>query len=127
MPTFRFARVIALAMSLAAAAGTEAGEIDSNLLIEAGQTFELGGGQPGGFTVTGRNTGSVAVVVYGLGKGARAPAKRGTIAPGGAVNAAFGPGEQALLRNTSSMETARLKLKISGDTSSLGMTYSANP
>jgi len=33
----------------------------------------------------------------------------------------------ALLRNTSDTRTARLKLKISGDTAALGMTYSANP
>ena len=39
----------------------QAGEINSNLQIEAGQTFELGGGQEGAFTVTGRNTGPVAV------------------------------------------------------------------
>lgn len=105
----------------------EAGTIKSGLQIEAGQTFELGGGQEGGFTVTGRNTGRVAVVVYGLPEGARAPVERGTVAPGGQVDTSFGPGEQALLRNTSSRETARLKLTITGDTSSLGMTYSANP
>lgn len=118
------AAVAALALSGTA---VSAGVITSGLQIEAGQTFELGGGQKGSFTVTGRNTGPVAVVVYGLAEGARAPVERGTVAPGGAVNAAFGSGEQALLRNTSSMETARLKLKISGDTSSLGMTYAANP
>jgi hypothetical protein len=32
----------------------------------------------------------------------------------------------ALLRNTSAREMARLKLKISGDTSALGMRYSPN-
>ena len=44
-----------------------------------------------------------------------------------AVDAQIAPGEMALLRNTSGQKTARLKLKISGDTSSLGMTYSDNP
>jgi len=125
MNTFRIALpVLALA---ALAVSAEAGTITSGLQIEAGQTFELGGGQKGGFTVTGRNTGRVAVVVYGLAEGARAPVERGTVIPGGKVDATFGPGEQALLRNTSSMETARLKLTITGDTSSLGMSYSANP
>ena len=55
------------------------------------------------------------------------PAVRGTVAPGGDVQATFGPGEMALLRNTSGKETARSKLKINGDSSSLVMTYSANP
>jgi len=121
-------RLLAPAAALAfAGSAVSAGEINSNLQIEPGQTFELGGGQKGSFTVTGRNTGPVAVVVYGLAEDARSPVERGTVAPGGAINAAFGPGEQALLRNTSTMETARLKLKISGDTAALGMTYSANP
>lgn len=121
-------RMIAALLALVAlGTGVSAGQINSQLQIEAGQTFELGGGQKGGFVVTGKNTGRVAVVVYGLKQGGRVPVERGTVAPGGAVNATFGPGEQALLRNTSSMETARLKLTINGDTSALGMTYSANP
>lgn len=104
----------------------QAGEINSNLQIEAGQTFELGGGQEGGFTVTGRNTGPVAVEVLGKAEGANTGVSRGTVAPGGDVKASFAPGEMALLRNPSARETARLKLKISGDTSSLGMSYSPN-
>ena len=122
-------RPVALALG-AAMLGTwgavQAGVIDSNLQIEAGQTFELGGGQEGGFTVTGRNTGPVAVEVLGKAEGANAGVSRGTVAPGGDVKASFGPGEMALLRNTSGRETARLKLKISGDTSALGMSYSPN-
>jgi hypothetical protein len=112
----------AVALSVSAAAG----EINSNLQIEAGQTFDLGGGQEGSFVVTGRNTGPVPVEVLGQLPDAR-PVRRGTVAPGGTVDARFAPGEMALLRNTSAKETARLKLKISGDTSSLGMSYSANP
>ena len=116
--------VLALALSLAA--GTQAGEITSGLQIEPGQTFELGGGQKGGFEVTGRNSGSVAVVVLGKLPGAQ-PVERGTVAPGGPVEARFAPGEQALLRNTSGSRTARMKLTITGDTAALGMTYSDNP
>ena len=124
-PTFT-PRWLAAAMALAlAGTAVSAGEITSGLRIEAGQTFELGGGQQGSFTVTGRNTGPVAVVV--LGKGEGAPVVKGRVEPGASVDAAFGPGEMALLRNTSDTRTARLTLKISGDTSSLGMTYSANP
>jgi len=49
------------------------------------------------------------------------------VAPGGEVKASFAKGEMALLRNTSATRMARLKLKISGDTSALGMSYSDNP
>jgi hypothetical protein len=115
---------VAAALALAGTA-VSAGVITSDLRIEAGQTFELGGGQPGGFRVIGRNTGPVAVIV--LAKGAGAAVVKGRAEPGAAVDTAFGPGEMALLRNTSDTRNARLKLKISGDTSSLGMTYSANP
>jgi len=96
--------------------GLAAGEISSNLQIEAGRTFELGGGQPGGFAVTGRNTGRVAVIVLGKREGDQ-PVARVTVAPGSAVDARFGPGEMALLRNTSDRTTARMKLRIIGDTS----------
>lgn len=124
---FKPSRSAALGLSLALlAVSAQAGQINSNLQIEPAQTFELGGGQERGFVVTGRNTGPVAVVVFAQAPGAK-PVQRGTVAPGGAVQATFGPGEMALLRNTSAKQTARLKLKISGDTSSLGMTYSANP
>ena len=36
-------------------------------------------------------------------------------------------GEMALLRNASGRQMARLKLKVTGDTAGLGMTYLANP
>jgi len=123
----RSAPLMAAALSLTAlGAAVQAGTINSNLQIEPGQTFELGGGQEGGFAVTGTNTGPVAVVVLSKAEGAVA-VERGTVAPGAAVDAKIEPGEMALLRNTSGQKTARLKLKISGDTSSLGMTYSDNP
>lgn len=117
---------ILVAAALMAATAVQAGQIKSNLQIEAGQTFELGGGQEGGFVVTGKNTGPVAVIVLAKREGA-APQVRGTVEPGGAVDARFGGGEMAMLRNTSGRETARLKLTVNGDTSGLGMTYSANP
>lgn len=122
----RFSALMGALMLTAAAPAAQAGTINSNLEIEAGQTFELGGGQEGGFVVTGTNTGPVAVVVLGKAEG-KAAAERGTVGPGGKVDASFGPGETALLRNTSDQQTARLKLKIAGDTSSLGMNYSGNP
>ena len=101
------------------------GTINSNLQIEGGKTFELGGGQEGGFTVTGQNTGPVAVEVLAKPEGGVAT-MRGTVAPGGAVDARFAAGEMALLRNTSATRMATLKLKISGDTAALGMSYKDN-
>ena len=119
--------VMAAVLSLAVlGAAVQAGSIKSNLQIEPGQTFELGGGQEGGFAVTGTNTGPVPVVVLSKAEGGT-PVERGTVAPGGAVDAKIAPGEMALLRNTSGQKTARLKLTITGDTSSLGMSYSGNP
>ena len=115
------------ALGLIAVTPASGGTINSNLQIEAGETFELGGGQKGGFNVTGRNTGQVAVEVLGKAEGAGTPVARGTVAPGGEVKADFAPGEMALLRNTSETRGARLKLRISGDTAALGMSYSANP
>lgn len=126
--TIRSAPIIAAAALLLVGAvpPAQAGTITSGLRIEPGQTFELGGGQEGGFTVKGKNTGPVAVVVLSKAEGAAA-VERGTVAPGGTVDATFGAGEMALLRNTSNARTATLKLRITGDTASLGMTYSGNP
>jgi len=120
-------RLLAVAAALAfAGSGVSAGEINSNLQIEAGQTFLLGGGQKGTLQVRGRNVGPVAVIVLGQVEGA-APVLRGTVQPGGDLTARFGANETALLRNTSDTKMARLKLVVSGDTSGLGMTYTANP
>ena len=114
-------------LALAGLSPVSSGTINSNLQIEAGKTFELGGGQEGAFTVTGRNTGSVAVEVLGRAEGSTQGQVRGTVAPGGEVEARFAAGEMALLRNTSATRMAQLKLKSSGDTSALGMSYSDNP
>ncbi len=114
--------VAAVGLAVAASAA-----ITSNLQIEAGETFVLGGGQEGSFTVTGRNTGPVPVDVLGKGEGAAAGVLRGTVAPGAMLEATFASGEAALMRNTSDSKTARLKLTITGDTSSLGMGYVPNP
>jgi hypothetical protein len=113
-------------LALVGASPAVGGTINSNLAIEAGQTFELGGGQEGGFTVTGRNNGPVAVEVLAKANDAAAPVSRAIIAPGGKVDAGFAAGEMALLRNTSATRKARLDLRISGDTSSLGMGYTDN-
>jgi hypothetical protein len=119
--------IAALAMIGAGALAVSASAaIRSNLTIPEGETFELGGGQQGSFTVTGRNTGPVAVEVLGKAEGAAAGVMRATVAPGASLEAAFASGEVALLRNTSASEAAQLKLRITGDTSALGMGYAAN-
>ncbi len=124
---FRSGILAALAIiGLGALAVSASAAINSNLTIPAGETFELGGGQEGSFTVTGRNTGPVAVEVLGRAEGAAAGAMRAVVAPGESLEATFASGEGALLRNTSNRTAAQLKLKISGDTSSLGMGYAPN-
>ncbi|QDH34582.1 hypothetical protein [Porphyrobacter sp. YT40] len=127
MTTRHIVPLVAAGLAVAAlAVGSQAGTINSNLMIEPAKTFELGGGQDGGFVVTGTNVGPVAVVVSG-----KAPdgtiVQRGTVSAGGAVDARFASGEMALLRNTSGAQTARLTLKVTGDTAALGMSYSDNP
>lgn len=118
--------ILALAAAIGLAAAANAA-ITSNLQIEAGETFVLGGGQKGSFTVAGRNTGSVPVEVLGKAEGAAVGVRRGIAAPGAMLDATFATGEAALLRNTSDSKSARLKLTITGDTASLGMGYVPNP
>lgn len=124
------ARTAGVAMLGAFAAGAMAvattAAINSNLYIEAGETFELGGGQKGSFTVTGRNSGPVAVEVLGKAEGAKVGVMRATVAPGASLDETFVSGEMALLRNTSDSTMATLNLRITGDTASLGMGYTPN-
>lgn len=98
--------------------------INSNLAIEAGQTFVLGGGQRGAFSVAGENTGPVAVAV--LARGAEETVRVGTVAPGAEFSHDFARGEAALLRNTSDSQAAQVKVRITGSTGDLGMGYVPN-
>lgn len=120
------------ALALAGAAGLAAvaappfasAAINSDLAIEAGQTFVLGGGQRGAFSVAGENTGPVAVTV--LARGEAETVRVGTVAPGAGFRHDFARGEAALLRNTSDSEAARVKVRITGSTGNLGMGYVDN-
>ena len=130
-PTFpRIPLAAALALAGVAALGTPfaataLAAINSNLSIEPAQTFILGGGQRGAFTVSGENTGPVAVEV--LARDDTGDTAVATLAPGARFEQPFARGEGALLRNTSRTATAQVKVRVTGDTGNLGMRYTPNP
>ncbi|MDO7877111.1 hypothetical protein Q5H93_20365 [Hymenobacter sp. ASUV-10] len=104
-------------LSLAAAPAT----LHSHLLIDAGKQFLLGGGQPGAFTVQGRNVGPVPVAVREEPRTGPAIG-RGTLAPGATARLKFAAGSTARLINLGTKQ-AVLELDVTGDTGQLRMTY----
>lgn len=116
--------IAAAAVGIAAiglSAGSLHAAINSNLLIEKGQSFLLGGSQPSAFRVRGTNSGPVAVQVLARSEGKDTAIA--TIKAGGTVDQSFAKGEIAVLRNTSRSQDARMKLRVTGYTSGLGMRY----
>ncbi len=114
--------VLAFAFPLLAAVGP----IHSNLFIEPGKQFVLGGGQRGAFRVKGINSGAVAVrVVERFVTGDTLG--RGTLVPGQRADLPFRAGSAALIVNLSQQKSANLDLKVTGAGTSqnLGMTYEA--
>ena len=99
---------------------TIAGTIHSNLFIEPGKQFILGGDQRGAFKVAAKNVGSVPVEIRErpLGGGTFGKA---TLAPGQSGVLKFLAGSTAVLLNPSASK-ANLDLTITGDTK-LSMTY----
>ena len=99
---------------------TVAGTIHSNLFIEPGKQFILGGDQRGAFKVAAKNVGSVPVEIRErpLGGGTFGKA---TLTPGQSGVLKFAAGSTAVLLNPSGTK-ANLDLTITGDTK-LGMTY----
>jgi hypothetical protein len=95
--------------------------LTSDLLIEPGKQFVLGGGQPGAFRVEARNVGKVPVEVKERPRGGGIFTKN-TLAPGARGTLRFMAGSTAVLLNPSAVQ-ARLHLKVTGDTRSLSMTY----
>ncbi|MEM6929378.1 MAG: hypothetical protein AAF602_20735 [Myxococcota bacterium] len=90
----------------------------SNLAIPAGQTFELGGSQPGGFAVRLTNLGPTEVDVIGADGEVR------RVSQGETAEATFAAGEMARLRNRSTQRGARLKVVYTQTTEGfLGMRY----
>ena len=99
---------------------TIAGTIHSNLFIEPGKQFILGGDQRGAFKVAAKNVGSVPVEIRERPKGGGIFGKV-TLAPGQSGVLKFAAGSTAVLLNPSAIK-ANLDLTITGDTK-LGMTY----
>ncbi|OWP64190.1 hypothetical protein CDA63_05560 [Hymenobacter amundsenii] len=97
--------------------------INSNLFIESGKQFVLGGGQPGSFKVVAHNVGNVPVELRERPKGGGVFG-RAILQPGQAATLRFLAGSAALVLNPSA-RTANLKLRITGDTR-LGMGYEPN-
>ena len=112
----RFWVMTMLLLPLLALAGT----IHSNLFIEPGKQFILGGDQPGAFKVSAKNVGPVPVEIRERPKGGGTFGKA-TLASGQSGVLKFAAGSTAVLLNPS-REKANLDLTITGDTK-LGMTY----
>lgn len=98
--------------------------LTSTTSIDPDKAFRLGGGQPGAFTVRGRNIGPVAIVVFSELGGRRDSVL--TVAPGASVEASFPAKAMAVFMNTSSAAQATVAIKVTGDIGALGMAYEAN-
>lgn len=98
--------------------------LTSDLFIEPGKQFVLGGGQPGAFKVVARNVGKVPVEIRERPRGGGIFTKT-TLAPGAGGTLRFMAGSTALLLNPSKVQ-AHLSLKVTGDTRALSMTYEPN-
>jgi hypothetical protein len=119
------ARILLLVAAATAFTGCASfAALNSETYIEPSKAFKLGGGQPGAFTVAGRNAGDVPVSVFVEANGRRDSVT--TIAPGAPVDAAFPAGAMAVFRNTSTERGARVKIRVTGDIASLGMRYEDN-
>ncbi|MCC3153501.1 hypothetical protein Q3A66_11730 [Hymenobacter sp. BT770] len=110
----------ALLIAVPAVAGGSFGPIHSDLTIEPGKQFILGGGQGGAFRVSAKNTGTVAVEIKERLRGGGIFGKT-TLAPGQRGVLRFAAGSTAVLLNPSATN-ARLDLTITGDTD-LRMDY----
>ncbi|OUJ72932.1 hypothetical protein [Hymenobacter crusticola] len=109
-----------LGVLLLVATACWARSIHSDLFIEPGKQFVLGGGQRGSFKVAAHNKGSEAVVVKERPKGGGIFGKA-TLAPGQHATLSFGAGSSAVLLNPT-VQQAHLDLRITGDTK-LRMDY----
>ncbi|WP_324678017.1 hypothetical protein [Hymenobacter sp. GOD-10R] len=109
-----------LGILLLAATACWAGHIRSDLFIEPGKQFVLGGEQQGTFKVAAYNKGTVPVTIKERPRGGGIFGKA-TLAPGKHATLSFGAGSAALLLNPSAQQ-ANLDLRVTGDTN-LRMDY----
>ncbi|GAB3291059.1 hypothetical protein [Hymenobacter tenuis] len=121
--SFRPVLFLLAAVLLAGTISAGRSGIHSQLLIEPGKQFVLGGGQPGAFKVEARNMGKVPVEFKERPRGGGIFG-RTTLAPGQQATLRFMAGSSALLLNPSAQQ-AELKLHVTGDTR-LSMGYEPN-
>ncbi|MBO0356536.1 hypothetical protein J0X19_01135 [Hymenobacter sp. BT186] len=110
----RFQASVAFLAGLLLLTGASRGTVYSDLFIEPGQQFVLGGGQPGIFQVAARNVGQAAVEVRERAADGTVTNK-GTLLPKQKTTLRFAAGSAAVLRNTTSTK-ANLNLRITGPT-----------
>lgn len=88
--------------------------LKSDLTVQPGTQFELGGNRNGSFTVQLKNTGDVPVTITER-KANGQPVTLGVFYPGARQTVPFSSGSTALIAN-STTKPARLFLVVSGDT-----------
>ena len=93
--------------------------LHSDLTVQAGNQFELGGNQQGAFVVQVKNVGVVPVTISERQADGQQPI-RGTFQPGDAQTVRFSPGSAAIVDNQSG-QSARLDLVVTGDNGNLRM------
>ena len=114
--------LLALAAPLLACSSSGLNGLRSQVKIEVGKQFELGGKQLLGFRVEAHNVGAVAVEIKELTAAGRVTSF-GLLQPGQQTKAAFGMGSKALLVNLGQRE-AKIDVNISNG-AGLGMGYAA--
>jgi hypothetical protein len=118
----RSPKILLVASLLAAAVLGSCSPIRSELTIDPGEEFVLGGNQSGTYFVESSNIGSVPVSAARRTRfGTQTEIDR--VRPGETVRARFGRGEAAVFSNAAG-GAARLRVVVRGDTA-LGMRYEA--
>lgn len=98
--------------------------LHSDLTVQPGKQFELGGNQTGAFTVRVRNVGRVPVTILER-RADGQQVTRGTFQPGDGQTVRFLAGSAALVANATA-QSARLDLTVTGDTN-LSMKETPKP
>lgn len=122
LPLAAIIALLALTAPLMACSPSGLNGLQSQVSIEVGKQFELGGKQLLGFRVEAHNVGPVAVEIKEITANGRATSF-GLLQPGQQTKAAFGMGSKAILVNLGSSE-AKIDVNISNG-AGLGMSYAA--